>query len=137
MTPWKSHKVYQETFLATFNSIQLTLLQVLLYNNQYTHRELIPIHLFQASQNNRSINHELFFASSLNFNKTIILTTKPVANIVIKLFLRSECSEIGTDPRVHLFLSTKWEIYLTDILALTSHTEYPEMMHFFYQETLW
>lgn len=44
-------------------------IEVLLYNNQYMHRELIPIHLFQASQKNRSINHELFFASSLNFNK--------------------------------------------------------------------
>lgn len=65
------------------------------------HRELTPIHLFQVSQKNRSINHELFFASSLNFNKTIIPTTKPAANIVLKLFLRSECSEIETDHKVN------------------------------------
>ena len=69
------------------------------------HRELIPIHVFQASQKNRSINHELFFASSLNFNKTIIPASKSAAILtVIKLFLRSECSEVERDPRVHVFM---------------------------------
>lgn len=67
------------------------------------HRELIPIHLFQASQKNRSINHELSFAASLNFNKTIIPATKPAVNIVIKLFLRPECSEIETATKFNLF----------------------------------
>lgn len=73
------------------------------------HRELIPIHLLQTSQKNRSINYELFFASSLNFNKTIILTTKSAANTVIKLCLRSECSEIERHPRLHVFIS-KYEV---------------------------
>lgn len=68
------------------------------------HRELIPIPLFQASQKNKSINHELSFASSLNFNETIIPTTKPAANIVIKLFLRLERSEVETDPKVNLLI---------------------------------
>lgn len=93
---------------------------------------MIPIHLFQLSQKNRSINHELFFAPSLNFKKTIILTTKPEANTVIKLSLRSGCSEIETDPRVHLFIS-KYKVrknIITSILELSPITEHQEMMHF-------